>query len=69
MGRSLAVLIGMVGLLIAAGTAEAKTKTKVAVIAFEGDDNGAVREVVTDLLDGDYSVSASKAVNRPIDSS
>src|SRR5688572_19279781 len=64
MGRSLAVLI-VVGLLLAAGTAEAKVR--VAVVAFEGDDNGALQEVITDLLDGDYQVSGSKAVNRTID--
>jgi hypothetical protein len=65
MTRSLAVAIGVVGLLFAAGTSEAKPR--VAVVAFDGDDNGAVQEVVTDLLDGDYSVSGSKAVNRTVD--
>ncbi|HEX5058055.1 MAG TPA: hypothetical protein VFV99_01790 [Kofleriaceae bacterium] len=64
MTRSLAVAIGVVVLLFA-GAAEAKIR--VAVVAFEGDDNGAVQEVVTDLLDGDYSVSGTKAVNRTVD--
>jgi len=65
MTRSLAVAIGVVGLLLFAGTAEARIR--VAVVAFEGDDSGAVQEVVTDLLDGDYSVSGTKAVNRTVD--
>jgi hypothetical protein len=66
MTRSLAVALGVVGLLLfAAGTSEAKVR--VAVVAFEGDDNGALQEVVTDLLDGDYAVSGSKAVNRTLD--
>jgi hypothetical protein len=65
MTRSLAVAIGVVGLLLAAGTSEAKPR--VAVVAFEGDDNGALQEVVTDLLDGDYTVSGSKSVNRTLD--
>ncbi len=64
MTRSLAVAIGVVGLLVA-GTAEAKPR--VAVVAFEGDDSGAMQEVVTELLDGDYAVSGSKAVNRTVD--
>ena len=55
----------MVGLLFAAGTAEAKIK--VAVVAFDGDDKGNVQEVVTDLLDGDYEVAATKTVNRTVD--
>lgn len=65
MTRSLAVAIGVVGLLLSAGTSEAKPR--VAVVAFDGDDNGAVQEVVTDLLDGDYTVSGTKSVNRTID--
>ncbi|HEY5923713.1 MAG TPA: hypothetical protein VIV11_18655 [Kofleriaceae bacterium] len=66
MGRTLAVLIGVASLLLlTVGTAEAKIR--VAVVAFEGDDNGAVQEVVTDLLDDDYSVSGTKAVNRTVD--
>jgi len=64
MTRSLAVAIGVVVLLFA-GAAEAKIR--VAVVAFEGDDNGAVQEVVTDLLDGEYTVSGTKAVNRTVD--
>jgi hypothetical protein len=56
----------VVGLLLfAVGTSEAKVR--VAVVAFEGDDNGAVQEVVTDLLDGDYTVAGSKSVNRTLD--
>jgi hypothetical protein len=65
MTRSLAVTLGVVGLLLAAGTSEAKPR--VAVVAFDGDDNGALQEVVTDLLDGDYTVSGSKSVNRTLD--
>src|SRR5688572_32804592 len=66
MTRSLAVALGVVGLLLfAAGTSDAKVR--VAVVAFEGDDNGALQEVVTDLLDGDYAVSGSKAVNRTLE--
>jgi hypothetical protein len=65
MTRSLAVAIGVVGLLFAASTSEAKPR--VAVVAFDGDDSGAVQEVVTDLLDGDYTVSGNKAVNRTVD--
>jgi hypothetical protein len=53
----------VVGLL--AGSALAKPR--VAVVAFDGDDNGAVQEVVTDLLDGDYTVSGTKTVNRTVD--
>lgn len=64
MTRSLAVAIGVAGLLVA-GTALAKPR--VAVVAFEGDDSGAMQEVVTDLLDDDYTVSGSKAVNRTVD--
>lgn len=63
MTRSLVVAIGVV--LLTAGVAGAKTK--VAVVAFEGDDNGSLSEVVTDLLDGDYTVSGSKQVSRAID--
>ena len=63
MTRSLVFAIGVV--LLTAGVAGAKTK--VAVVAFEGDDNGSVSEVVTDLLDGDYTVSGSKQVSRAID--
>jgi hypothetical protein len=64
MTRSFVVSIGVVGLLLC-GTALAKPR--VAVVAFDGDDNGAVHEVVADLLDGDYQVSASKQVTRTID--
>lgn len=64
MTRLLAVSIG-VALLLFVGSAEAKIR--VAVVAFEGDDSGTVQEVMTDLLDGDYTVSGSKAVNRTVD--
>jgi hypothetical protein len=64
MTRSLVVAIGVVGLLL---SGSALAKPRVAVVAFEGDDSGAVQEVVTDLLDGDYTVSGAKAVNRTID--
>jgi hypothetical protein len=59
------VLLAVVGLLFAAGTAEAKVR--VAVVAFEGDNNGALQEVVTDLLDSDYEVSGTKTVTRTLD--
>src|SRR5688572_11294284 len=64
MTRSLAVSIGVVVLLLCG---PALAKPRVAVVAFEGDDNGAVHETVSDLLDGDYKVSASKQVTRTID--
>jgi hypothetical protein len=62
--RALAISIG-VAVLLASGAALAKTR--VAIVAFEGDDDGAVQEVVADLLDGDYTVSGAKTVNRTID--
>jgi len=64
MTRSLAISLGLVALLLC-GTAVAKPR--VAVVAFDGDDSGAVHEVVSELLDGDYQVSASRQVTRTID--
>ncbi len=64
MTRALSILIG-VAVLLASGAALAKTR--VAIVAFEGDDGGAVQEVVADLLDGDYAVAGAKTVNRMID--
>lgn len=64
MTRALAIWIG-VAVLLASGAALAKTR--VAIVAFDGDDDGAVQEVVADLLDGDYTVSGAKTVNRTID--
>jgi hypothetical protein len=64
MAGSFAVSIGVAALLM---SATAVAKPRVAVVAFEGDDSGAVQEVVTDLLDGDYAVSGPKTVNRTLD--
>ena len=59
MGRAL--------LLVLMLTAVASAKPRVALVAFEGDSNGQVQEVVADLLDGDYTVTGSKQVSRTID--
>ena len=64
MTRSLVISLGVVSLLLCGS---ALAKPRVAVVAFEGDDNGAVHETVSELLDGDYQVSASKQVTRTID--
>ena len=64
MTRSLAVSIGVAVLL---GSAAALAKPRVAVVPFEGDDDGMVQEVVADLLDDDYAVSGSRTVSRTVD--
>lgn len=64
MARSLAVSIG-VAVLVASAAAHAKPR--VAVVPFEGDDDGTVQEVVADLLDDDFSVEGSRTVSRTVD--
>lgn len=45
----------------------ALAKPKVALIAFEGDDSGALSDTVADLLDGDYKLAGSRQVSRTVD--
>jgi hypothetical protein len=45
----------------------ALAKPKVAVVAFEGDGNGAVHDVVSELLDTDYQLTGARQVTRTID--
>lgn len=45
----------------------ALAKPKVALVAFEGDANGTISEVLADLLDGDYAVAGSRQVSRTLD--
>jgi hypothetical protein len=54
-----------VAVLLASGIAVAQPR--VAVVAFEGDRNGAVHDVVSELLDDDYRVSGARQVTRTID--
>jgi hypothetical protein len=52
-------------MLLVSGVALAKPK--VAVVAFEGDGNGTVHDVVSELLDTDYQVTGARQVTRTID--
>ncbi len=52
-------------MLLLSGAALAKPK--VALIAFEGDDSGALSDTVAELLDGDYTLAGSRQVNRTVD--
>src|SRR5262245_47671291 len=58
-------------LAIAVGVAllgsSAWAKPRVAVVAFEGDKNGEVQDVVAELLDADYSITGPKQTGRTID--
>ena len=63
MGRALVIAIGLA--LLAPSLAHAKLK--VAVVSFEGDDTGEVSDVMVELLEGDYTLPASKQVTRAID--
>lgn len=48
-------------------SAAALAKPRVAVVPFEGDDDGMLQEVVADLLDDDYAVEGSRTVTRTVD--
>ena len=58
--RAIAIAIGVVLPLMASA------KPKVALVAFDGDANGQVQDVVADLLEDEYAVTGPKQVNRTL---
>jgi len=61
--RPLVLAIGVALMLPSVALA----KSRVALVPFEGDNGGAVEDLVADVLDGDYTVAGPSQVRRTID--
>ncbi len=64
--RALAVAIG-VAVLTLWGSALALAKPRVAIVTFDGDSQGALQDIVIELLDGDVSLVGTRQVTKAMD--